>query len=227
MLNQPQPAHILIVEDEMSLASIMHDYLVASGYQCTHVADGAKVMDTFRLVQPDLILLDLMLPNVDGLTLCRALRKETDAPIMIVTAKVDEIDRILGLEVGADDYVCKPFSPREVVARVKASLRRQMRLTTPLLTGLKIDHESFQVTMHGVPIKLTQVEFRLLETLSLAPGRVFSRNQLMDAVYSDHRIVTDRTIDSHIKNLRKKLGEQGEDWIQSIYGVGYRFEDNS
>lgn len=227
MLNQSNSAHIMIVEDEMALASIMNDYLVASGYHCTHVADGAEVLETFHQVQPDLILLDLMLPNVDGITLCQALRQETDVPIMIVTAKVDEIDRILGLEVGADDYVCKPFSPREVVARVKAALRRQMRMTTPSLSGLKIDHETFSVTMHGVPIKLTQVEFRLLATLSQSPGRVFSRDQLMDSVYSDHRIVTDRTIDSHIKNLRKKLGEQGEEWIQSIYGVGYRFEDNT
>lgn len=222
-------ACILIVEDEPCLAGVLRDYLHASGYRSEWVADGAEVMDTYARVQPALVLLDLMLPNTDGIALCRELRAVGDVPVIMVTARVEEVDRLLGLDVGADDYICKPFSPREVVARVGTVLRRarqhQQAGTPALPSGLHLDEAGARASLQGRWLDLTPVEFRLLLTLANAPGRVWSRDQLMDHLYADHRIVTDRAVNSHVKNLRRKLGEAGgEDWIQSIYGVGYRWE---
>jgi two-component system, OmpR family, response regulator BaeR len=147
-------------------------------------------------------------------------------PIVMLTAKVEEIDRLLGLELGADDYICKPFSPREVVARIKAILRRARSRTDIHSTALKINDDAHRATFNGVALDLTPVEFRLLRTLAAAPGRVFSRDRLLDNLYLDHRVVTDRTVDSHIKNLRRKLEQAapGHDPIRSIYGVGYKLE---
>jgi two-component system response regulator BaeR len=176
--------------------------------------------------KPDLVLLDLMLPGMDGIEVCKLLRRRSNVPIIMVTARVDEIDRLLGLELGADDYICKPFSPREVVARVKAVLRRSELVSDGILhQGLEIDDSKFTARLNGKDLCLTSVEFALLKTLSAISGRVFSRDQLMNAMYSDYRVVSDRAVDTHVKNLRKKLASAsgGEDMIKSVYGLGYRF----
>lgn len=221
---------VLIVEDEQKLAEILSKYLAQSGYQVEMIFDGAEVIEAFRQFKPDLILLDLMLPNVDGLTLCKQIRQHSSVPIVMTTAKVEEVDRLLGLEIGADDYVCKPYSPREVVARVKAILRRVTFLQSPVETqqaeGLIIDEDSYFATFQNNKVSLTAVEFHLLQKLYKHPGRVYKREQLMDTIYEDERIVSDRTIDSHIKKVRKKLATIAPDieFIHSIYGVGYKFE---
>lgn len=231
----PGAQTILIVEDEPKLASLLSDYLRKAGFETMHIADGAQVVDAVRRSMPDLILLDLMLPNRDGIDICRELRSFSDVPVVMVTARVEEIDRLLGLQIGADDYVCKPFSPREVVARVQVILRRAGRWktkeggaadSTPA-SRLVIDEARHAATWDGQPLELTPVEFRLLKTLYHNRGRVFSRDQLMAHVYQDYRVVTDRTVDSHIKNLRRKLDQVSPDveMIRSIYGVGYKFEE--
>lgn len=219
--------HILIVEDEPRLAAILGDYLAAAGYTHHWVAAGTQAVPAFHAQQPDLVLLDLMLPGRDGVDICRELRRDHATPIIMVTARAEEVDRLLGLEIGADDYICKPFSPREVVARVNAVLRRHRH--DPRLDAtdvLRIDEVTCRASVYGHPVDLTPVEFRLLNMLYGAQGRVFSRDQLLDGLYDDHRVVADRTVDSHLKNLRRKLVEAGgsEDWIKSIYGVGYRME---
>jgi len=219
---------IMIVEDEPKIAAILADYLrVQGGFHSTIVERGDEVLGQFHSEQPDLVLLDLMLPGLDGIEVCKQLRAESQVPIIMVTARVDEIDRLLGLELGADDYICKPFSPREVVARVKAVLRRsEMTKAGKQPHGLEIDEEKFVARLNGLELALTQVEFALLQTLSTQSGRVFSRDQLMDRMYSDYRVVSDRAVDTHVKNLRKKLAKASgvEDMIKSVYGLGYRFE---
>lgn len=227
-------AHILIVEDEEKIAHLLADYLQQAGYRSTWLADGLRVENEVRQHKPDLVVLDLMLPGRDGLEVCRALRQFSAVPIIMLTARVEEIDRLLGLEMGADDYVCKPFSPREVVSRVKALLRRASGHLVPehlnsgqLRDGLHLDEAGFQAKLDGQALDLTPVEFRLLVTLHAHPGRVFGRESLLQQIYADHRIVSERTVDSHIKNLRRKLEESapGRDLIQSVYGVGYRWGD--
>lgn len=226
MNDRPQ---VLIVEDEPKIAELLRDYMQQSHY-ATHVIDnGDAVDDWVRNNNPDIVLLDLMLPGKDGLAVCRELRSHTDVPIIMVTARVEEIDRLLGLELGADDYVCKPFSPREVVARVRAVLRRiEMARTDPEAAnrGLAIDQEKFSATIDGQVLDLTPVEFRLLALLASQPGRVFSRDQLMNKIYVDGRVVSDRTVDSHVKNLRQKIHSVvgSDDMIRSIYGVGYKLD---
>lgn len=226
-----QGADILIVEDEPKIANLVADYLRAAGHQPRILDNGNEAIQAVRENAPDVMLLDLMLPGRDGIDVCREVRAFSSVPIIMLTARVEEVDRLLGLELGADDYICKPFSPREVVARVKAILRRlQARDTATSSTpGLVVDPERFEASLDGHRLDLTAVEFRLLQTLSAAPGRVFSRDQLMEHIYSDHRIVGDRTVDSHVKNLRRKLNavRPGLDLIQSVYGVGYRYEDLS
>lgn len=219
-------ACIMIVEDEPKLAALLGDYLKAAGHETVWIANGLDVIPAVRVREPDLILLDLMLPGRDGLDVCRDLRSFSDLPVIMMTARVEEIDRLLGLELGADDYVCKPYSPREVVARCKAVLRRNRRSAPAERTALHIDDRGWRASYHGIELDLTPVEFRLLRILSAAPGRVFSREQLLDGLYDDHRVVTDRTVDSHIKNLRRKLEQIAPDDlpIRSIYGVGYKFE---
>lgn len=220
-------APILIVEDEPKLARLMADYLAAAGYATEWLADGREVAAHVAARMPALVLLDVMLPGRDGLEICRDLRQQSsDVPIVMVTARVEEIDRLLGLELGADDYICKPFSPRELVARVKAILRRIRPSVPSDEPVLRIDEAFHQIRYRGVVIDLTPVEFRLLKTLAEAPGRVFSRDRLLDRLYHDHRVVTDRTVDSHIKNLRRKMQQvaPGEEPIRSIYGVGYKLE---
>jgi two-component system response regulator BaeR len=218
---------ILIVEDEERLARLLADYLRMAGYETHQIADGNPVVEWVRANRPILILLDLMLPGRDGLDICRDIRGFSEVPIIMTTARVEEIDRLLGLELGADDYVCKPYSPREVVARVKAVLRRTTAAPQPQSGRLQLDESSLRVSADGREVELTAVEFALLQTLYAAPGRIFSRDRLMDRIYRDHRVVSDRTIDSHVKKLRRKLAELASDreLIHSVYGVGYRYEE--
>ncbi len=218
---------ILIVEDETRLAALLADYLKAAGFETHRIAEGPPVADWVRLHQPALVLLDLMLPGRDGLEVCRDVRAFSRVPIIMTTARVEEIDRLLGLELGADDYVCKPYSPREVVARVRAVLRRAAPSGEAEGGLLSLDEGSLRVRTGGREIELTAVEFALLATLHAAPGRIFSRDRLMDRIYDDHRIVSDRTVDSHVKKLRRKLEELAPELelIHSVYGVGYRYEE--
>ncbi|MBA5686617.1 response regulator [Rugamonas apoptosis] len=232
-------AHILIVEDDAKIAALLADYFVAAGLRVTRVADGLAAVEAVRAHAPDLMVLDLMLPSLDGVGVCRAVRAFSALPIIMLTARVDEIDRLLGLESGADDYVCKPFSPREVVARVRAHLRRAAgmgQLAAGGLTSassssaapplLQVDRERMAILHGGVALALTPVEFRLLAELIANPGRVYSRQQLLDCAHDDQRDNNDRTVDSHIKNIRRKLAARLPqlDCLQSVYGVGYRFE---
>lgn len=223
---------ILVVEDEPRLARVLADYLERAGFSSQVLGDGAEVVPWVRANAPDLVVLDLMLPGRDGLEICRDIRSFSQVPVIMVTARVEEVDRLLGLELGADDYVCKPYSPREVVARVRAVLRRYApaapgtddapRGDDPLL----LDASSFRVRAAGREAELTAVEFELLQTLYRQPGRIFSRTQLMDRIYADRRVVSDRTIDSHVKKLRRKLAQllPGQELVHSVYGAGYRYE---
>lgn len=217
---------ILVVEDEPRLAGLLKDYLERTGYASHCLGDGRDVVPWVREHAPALVLLDLMLPGRDGMEVCREIRSFSGVPVIMVTARVEEIDRLLGLELGADDYICKPFSPREVVARVKAVLRRVGGRMDPAVRGLVLDPERFRATLGGRDLTLTAVEFQLLHILVSHPGRIFSRSQLMDRIYPDRRVVSDRTIDSHIKKLRRKFSAagSGEEWIRSVYGAGYKFE---
>jgi two-component system, OmpR family, response regulator BaeR len=215
---------IFIVEDEPELAELVADYVRAAGYAPTVFADGLVALAALRTATPALVVLDLMLPGLDGLALCRALRDFSDVPVVMVTARVEEIDRLLGLEAGADDYVCKPFSPRELVARIKAILRRSGQAAQP--SPWQIDENARRVAFQGKPLDLTPSEFALLAVLARRPGQVFSRAQLLDLAFRDNMDVTDRAIDSHIKNLRRKIDTvaPGLEPIHSIYGLGYRFD---
>jgi two-component system, OmpR family, response regulator BaeR len=218
---------ILIVEDEAKIAALMRDYLVAEGYAVEILTEGTSALELVRALKPDLLLLDWMLPGKDGSSICREVREFSNVPIIMLTARVEEIYKLLGLELGADDYICKPFSPREVVARVRALLRRSHWRETPIAErALVLDEAAFEAKLDGIKLNLTPVEFRLLATLYAHPGRVYSRAQLQSQCYTDHRIVSDRTVDSHIKNLRRKFEDvrAGSDPIGSIYGVGYKYE---
>ncbi|MCV6614826.1 MAG: response regulator [Cellvibrionaceae bacterium] len=220
--------HILIVEDEPKLALLLKDYLARELYQVSCLHDGDGVLDFVREQGPDLILLDLMLPGKDGMSICRELRQFSNVPVIMTTARVEEIDRLLGLELGADDYICKPYSPREVVARVKTVLRRfgPAGSVPPDRNKVQVNEEAYEVRLGDKLLELTPVEFRLFLFLYQHPAQVFSRSQLMDKLYSDGRIVTDRTVDSHVKNLRRKLSaaDPEQELIRSIYGVGYRYD---
>lgn len=223
------PPKILIVEDEPKLARLLADYLHASAYEPVIVARGDEALPAVREQAPALVLLDLNLPGMDGLSVCRELRRTSEVPVIMITARAEEIDRLLGLELGADDYICKPFSPREVVARVRAVLRRAgapAGADSAAADPVGLDIEARRVEVAGKPVTLTGVEFELLRTLRERPGRVFSRAELLDRIYPDYRDVSDRAVDSHIKNLRRKLDGAlpGRELIHSVYGVGYRYE---
>jgi len=220
---------VFVVEDEVQIARILGDYLLKAGFEVEIFGDGQSALDRFSECPPDLILLDLMLPEVDGLTVCREIRKVSEVPIIMITAKVEEVDRLLGLELGADDYICKPFSPREVVARAKANLRRwpvngHSEPAAP--SGLTHQPQTQRYLYDGIPIPLTNTEYKILALMHASPGRVYSRAQLLDLCYDPDQDVSDRAIDSHVKNLRKKLRgiHPANDLIHSVYGVGYRFE---
>lgn len=263
---------VMLVEDDARIADMLLNYLSASGFDTCHLANGLAALHhlmraagaTPATRMPDLLLLDLMLPGMDGMAVCREVRRFSALPIVMVTARVDEIDRLLGLDTGADDYICKPFSPREVVARVRAHLRRANgqllgapigtahvtgatgtpqhtsgvhpftpqppavagAATVPPAQGWWVSAAHQQVFWQGKPLPLTPVEFRLLQLLASRPGQVFGRARLLDQLHEDQRDVSDRAVDSHIKNIRRKLAGGGAEGlhITSVYGVGYRFE---
>lgn len=243
MPSSQDAAHVLLVEDDPKIADMVANYLEAQGFAHTTVGNGLDAVERAKTLQPNLMLLDLMLPGMDGIEVCKAVRGFSDVPIIMVTARVDEIDRLLGLEIGADDYVCKPFSPRELVARMRALLRRtQGALTPSRKAGLGdaeaahaapptsaqlLDHtQRMQILYRGAPLPLTPVEYRLLSLFVARPGFVFARSKLLDHVHLDFRDVSDRAIDSHIKNIRRKLEQAQANGvgIASVYGVGYRLD---
>lgn len=221
--------HILIVEDEEKIASLLRDYLVKSGCSISFLDRGDAVIPFLKQKSPDIILLDIMLPGMNGMDVCREIRKFSSVPIIMITARVEEIDRLLGLEIGADDYVCKPFSPREVVARVRAILRRMYPAgETDILKadGIVLHESTHEVVVEGRELKLTPNEFGLLQILMTSPGRVFSRSDLVSRVQGYDYEGYDRTVDTHIKNLRKKIAEvlPDREVITSVYGVGYKLQ---
>lgn len=223
---------ILVVDDEAKIVDIVKAYLEREGYQVLVAYDGKSALESARKQSPDLIVLDLMLPEISGFDVCRSLRMESAVPIIMLTARDETTDKIVGLELGADDYVTKPFDPKELVSRVKAVLRRtESRRTagaTLIVADLRIDIEKRRVSRGDEAIELTPMEFDLLRALAENPGRVYSRMQLMDKVQGDAYEAYDRTIDSHIKNLRKKIEPDPEHprYIITVYGVGYKLEDN-
>ena len=220
--------HVLIVEDEKKLADILIAYLNKEQFRVTHYESGSGVSDWVKNNQPNIILLDLMLPDVNGKDLCKEIRQFSTVPIIVVTAMIDEIDRLIGLELGADDYVCKPFSPKEVIARVKAVLRRSEGDFNQgeIYDAFEVNDETYSIKLHGDRLDLTPVEFRLLKMFIQSPGRVFNRDQILDNIFEDGRIVLDRTVDTHVKNLRHKLktASPEHDYVRSVYGIGYSFE---
>jgi two-component system response regulator BaeR len=217
-------ARVYIVEDEPELAGLVADYARASGYQPTVFGDGMQALEALRASVPDMLVLDLMLPGLDGLSVCRAVREFSEVPIVMVTARVEELDRLLGLESGADDYLCKPFSPRELMARIKVILRR-VQPGAPA-SKCAVDEAAQRVSIAGQVLDLTPSEFNILAGMARRSGQVFSRAQLLDLARQDSLDVTDRAVDSHIKNLRRKIGAvlPEVEAISSVYGLGYRFE---
>jgi two-component system, OmpR family, alkaline phosphatase synthesis response regulator PhoP len=219
---------ILVIDDEPKIVEICRDYLKAGGYEVVSAADGPNGLSAIRREKPDLIVLDLMLPGMDGLDLCRQLRKESNVPVIMLTARVDEADKLVGLELGADDYITKPFSPRELVARVRTVLRRAgggAALDVLRVGELTLDRERYVVILPGREETLTPTEFEILFTLASQPGRIFTRSQLLNAVHGVAFASYERAIDSHIRNLRRKLEvlEDEPRYIVTIYGVGYKF----
>ena len=219
---------ILVIDDEPKIVEICRDYLKAAGYEVTSAEDGLRGLAAIRRERPDLIVLDLMLPGIDGLELCRQLRRESSVPVIMLTARVDETDKLIGLELGADDYITKPFSPRELVARVRTVLRRVGGIASPevLRVGdLTLDRARYVVDLPGRQETLTPTEFEILFTLASQPGRIFTRSQLLNAVHGVAFESYERAIDSHIRNLRRKLdvSENEPRYIITIYGVGYKF----
>ena len=224
---------ILVVEDEPDIATIVVDYPRHAGYTVEHQAEGRAALASIVAAPPALTLLDIMLPGMDGLEILRQARRHTHHPIIMLTARVEEVDRLIGLELGADDYICKPFSPREVVARVKAVLRRTAAAQEPpahqtTTAALMLDESHWQATLHGTLVALTPREWHLLRTLLVHPRSVLSRVQLLQHAYPDSpQEPNERAVDSHIKNLRRKLRSAdpaGHDWIRSVYGVGFAFD---
>jgi DNA-binding response OmpR family regulator len=222
---------ILVVDDELEIVKVVRAYLEQSGFRVITASDGEQALAVFRHEQPDLIVLDLNLPKLNGLDVCRAIRRDSNVPIIMLTARVEETDRLIGLEIGADDYIVKPFSPREVVARVRTVLRRSTSAPAqPSLIevgALSIDPLKHEVQLHNRSIDLTPSEFNILLVMASQPGRAFSRMELLDAAQGESYEGYERSIDVHIKNLRQKLGDEPRDptYILTVYGVGYKFSD--
>jgi len=222
--------HILIVDDEPKILRLVHDFLQAAGFQTSSARSGDEALMRVRTEAPDLVILDLGLPGLDGLDVTRAIRRTGDLPIIMLTARDDETDKLIGLELGADDYVTKPFSPRELVARVRAVLRRQAgtAATEALHAGdLVLDLPRMRLTRAGESIELTATEFTLLSAMARAPGRVFTRSQLLDAIHGVAFESYERAIDAHVKNIRRKLepDPRSPRYLETVYGVGYRLAD--
>lgn len=224
---------IFVVDDEPQIVKVLKAYLEKAGFQVVTTSDGKAALSIFLAEKPDFLILDLNLPGIDGLDICKAIRRDSDIPILILTARVEETDRLIGLELGADDYVIKPFSPREVVARVKTIFRRGSAMTTNediVRAGeLVINLEQHTVNLVGKPIELTPTEFEILVTLAKQPRRVFSRLQIMEQAQGDAFEGYERTIDAHIKNIRLKLEPNPKKpiYIQTVFGLGYKLEVNS
>jgi DNA-binding response OmpR family regulator len=220
---------ILLIEDENKIARTLRLYLEQAGYRVATVNDGALAMPAFRREQPDLVILDLMLPHVDGWKLCGQMRQTSAVPIIMLTARSEETDRVVGLELGADDYVTKPFSPREVLARVRAVLRRTQGAMEPArvirTSDVVIDLDRYEVTVGGRPLELTRHELLLFSALAQSPGRVYTRLQLLDQLDEAAYTGYERVIDQHIKNLRAKLGDDARQprYLATVYGVGYKW----
>ena len=224
---------VLVADDEAKIVDVVRAYLEREGYRALTARDGREALDVFRRERPDLIILDLMMPEMDGLEVCRAVRKESATPIIMLTARSEDADKLVGLELGADDYVTKPFSPRELVARVRAVLRRTSGAMTPseriTRGGITLDAASHEVAVQGRPVSLTATEFKLLLTLMQRPGQVFTRAQLLDVARGELAEAFERTVDAHVKNLRRKLGmpaEGGPAGIVTVHGVGYKFQES-
>lgn len=229
---------ILVVDDEKKIVALVRAYLERDGYEVAEAFDGVQALEVFRGEKPDLVVLDLMLPEIDGLEVCREIRRSSEVPVIMLTARSEDVDKLVGLELGADDYMTKPFSPRELVARVRAVLRRTRpsKTTTPPLASptrlaqgdLVLDEERFEALCHGKSLDLTATEFRIFAALVRSPGRVFSRSQLLDVALGETYEGYERTIDVHIKNLRRKLAAAGEGkgcTIATVHGVGYKLEE--
>ncbi len=220
---------VLVVDDEPEIVRLVRAYLERAGFAVVTAAEGREALAVFRHERPNLVVLDLNLPGLDGLDVCRAMRRASDVPIIMLTARLEETDRLIGLELGADDYVVKPFSPREIVARVRAVLRRTegtpVRPEVISAGGITLDFTRRMASVNGHPLDLTTMEFDLLAALVEHPGQVFSRQELLDRVQGNAYEGYERTIDVHIKNLRKKLGDDSQDpgFIETVRGVGYRF----
>jgi two-component system response regulator BaeR len=225
-MSETPSRRVLVVEDDRKISDLLMNYLRASGFEAEAVYDGR---DALRMIQdqaPDAVVLDWMLPGLDGIGVCQAVRAFSEVPILMLTARIDEVDRLLGLDTGADDYVCKPFSPREVIARVRALLRRAEGRMKTSTKSWEIDDASFRISWRGQWLPLTRIEFMMFRLLLSRPGRVYSRDQLLASVHDSQRDISDRAIDTHVKNLRKKVQavDPGTECIASVYGVGYRFD---
>jgi DNA-binding response OmpR family regulator len=227
LYTRPMPQLILVVDDEPKVARLARDYLEKNGFRVIVASDGQSALAIARREKPDLVVLDLLLPQIDGREVCRILRRESDVPIIMLTALSEEIDQVTGLEIGADDYITKPFSVRTLVARVRSLLRRtrgEVKAPSVVRVGsLEVDLEKYSVTFNGIPIKLTPNEFKLLYLLASRPGQTLTREQLLEDLHGTASSM-DRSVDSHIKNLRKKLeAASGEPMVETVYGIGYRF----
>jgi DNA-binding response OmpR family regulator len=232
MAETPHRRSILVVEDDRNIAALVEQYLVREGFTVLRAADGPAGLNCARRERPALVILDVMLPGKDGWEVCRELRRDSDVPILMLTARADEMDRVVGLSIGADDYVVKPFSPRELVERVKAILRRTQGRPASLdgvceYGPIRLDPAKHSVSMNDAPVALTPLEFKLLQTLMRYPGKVFSRNELLDNLYSDGGDVIDRVIDVHMGKLRQKLEPDPSRprYLLTVHGVGYRLAD--
>jgi len=229
--HQSMPVHVLVGEDDPLQAELLRRYLESELYRVTVVSDGRSVLEAARREQPDLLLLDLMLPRVDGLDVCRILRAESDLPILMLTARSTEDDILLGLDLGADDYVTKPYSPRQLMARVRTLLRRshaKVQEDVAAIAGaIEIDPARHEIRVNGNLVEVTVAEFRLLEVLSENAGLVFTRAQLLERIHGSDRFITERTIDVHIRNLRAKIEDDSARprYVLTVYGVGYKFAD--
>ena len=232
MMHADRVGPVLIVEDDRNTAALIKTYLEKEGFQTAVVHDGEEALNMIKTSNPGFVILDIMLPQIDGWEVCRRLRSFSDVPVLMLTAREEEIDRVLGLSLGADDYVVKPFSPRELLERVKAILRRARPVQSPKVKllckgGLVLDPEKLKVTLHGRIISLTSHEYKLLYALMRSPGRVFSRSELLDHFYQHGEVVVDRVIDVHIGKLRQKIemDPARPQYIQTVRGFGYRFTD--